>query len=247
MESPVREPSSLAISKPLHPPPMITTSTGGKVFILRPRWDERCRPQSLAASWLASGETLPQNAGRHQHSYSCLVRGTRSVANRSCRYSRHASDRRTCLQSCSCGGGKRKEWVRSPSAFGRAQWSPIDRSPSSPLILCDRSAEVLLCLDNQIPEEQSLQRAPDYSDAGLVPKVQLVAGRCKQPLQLPKRRGPFDRLGRFVRQRRQRSEPPIEKKIEEECESIVRLARKVEKHCDQGSRRALRRCWLPTT
>src|SRR5215831_5159880 len=98
-ESVVREPSSLAISRPLHPPPTITTSTEGRVFITRPHWGEPCG-QSPGLDSLVSGEMLHQNVCPHLRSCSYEAQESRSAASRACRCSHHASDRRTCLQWC---------------------------------------------------------------------------------------------------------------------------------------------------
>src|ERR1700746_3015393 len=100
------------MSRPAHPPPTITTSTDGKVFILGPHWGG---PFALSpvVSWRVSVEMPHQNASPHRHSCSFAGRGSRSAASPPCRRSHHASDRRTCLRWCFAGGGKKTKSFES--------------------------------------------------------------------------------------------------------------------------------------
>src|SRR6266478_2607744 len=201
-ERAVREPSSLAMSRPVHPPPMITTSTDGKVFIPDPRWDGLCLV-SLGVSWRVSGETPPQSACRHRHSCSFGDRENQLAASPSCRCSHHASDRRTCLRWCSAGGAKKTVSFRSASACRLVPQPSGGQSLSSLSVLGDRSAVASLCPDSRTPPGHSLQTAPECSDSGLVPRVQLTAGRYRQRRLLPALQDPLHRSERFVRRRRQ--------------------------------------------
>src|SRR5437899_2191353 len=208
-ERAVREPSSLAMSRPVHPPPMITTSTDGKVFIPDSRWDGLCLV-SPGVSRRVSGETPHQNACRHRHSCSFVGLENQLAASPPCQCSHHASDRRTYLRWCSAGGAKKTKSFRSASACRLVPRPSGGQSLSGLSVPGDRSAVASLCPESRTPPGHSLQRVPGCSDSGLVPRVQLTAGRYRQRRLLLARQGPLRRSERFVRRRRQQRELPIE-------------------------------------
>src|SRR5437763_7518763 len=201
-ESVVREPSSLAMSRPVHPPPMITTSADGKVFIPSPRWVGLCFA-SRGVSWRVSGETSHQSVFRHRDSCSFEGRENQLAASPPCRCSHHASDRRTYLRWCSVGGARKTKSLRSASACRLVPRPSSGRSLSSLSVPGDRSAVASLCPDSRTPPGHSLQRVPECSGSGLVPRVQLTVGRYRQRRLLPARQGPLRRSEKFVRRRRQ--------------------------------------------
>src|SRR5256886_10847141 len=196
-ESAVREPSSLAISRPVHPPPIITTSRDDNVFIPDPRRDGLCAA-SPRVSWRVSGETPHQSACRHRHSCSFVGLENQLAASPPCRCSHHASDRRTYLRWCSAGGAKKTKSFRSASACRFVPRPSGGQSLSGLSVPGDRSAVASLCPDSRTPPGHSLQRVPGCSDSGLVPRVQPTAGRYRQRRLLLARQGPFPRSDRFV-------------------------------------------------
>src|SRR5258708_25728015 len=171
-ERAVREPSSLAMSRPVHPPPMITTSTDGKVFIPDSRWDGLCLV-SPGVSRRVSGETPHQSAFRHRHSCSFGGRENQLAASPSCRCSHHAWDRRTCLRWYSAGGAKKTKSFRSASACRLVLQPSGGQNLSSLSVLGDSSAVASPCPDSRTPPGHSLHTAPGCSDSGRVPSARL--------------------------------------------------------------------------
>src|SRR5438046_2507558 len=149
-ESAVRAPSSLAISRPFHPPPTITTSAFRSVFISRPRWRLRSGRLPRAAPRVL-GETLARNIFRSRRSYSGAGRDSRSVASPPCPRFLHASDRKTFLRWCAGAAERRKRTPLSFPAWRPAPRHSVDRTPSVPSILRDKFREASPCPDIRIP------------------------------------------------------------------------------------------------
>src|SRR5437660_9113596 len=208
-ESAVREPSSLAISRPVLPPPIITTSPDGNVFIPDPRRDGLCAA-SPRVTWRVWGETPHQSACRHRHSCSFVGLENQLAASPPCRCSHHASDRRTYLRWCSAGGAKKTKSFRSASACRLVPRSSGGQSLSGLSVPGDRSAVASICPDSRTPPRHSLPMVPGCTDSDRVTRVALTAGRYRHPRRLLAPSGPSHRSERFVWRRRQQRELPIE-------------------------------------
>src|SRR5260370_2940535 len=202
IESAVRVPSSLAMSKPVHPPPTITTSAFRSVFISRPRPPPRSGRSPRASSPVWDG-TLVRNTFRFRRSYSGAARETRLVASPPCPRFLHEWDRRTCLRSCAGAAERRKQRSRFFPGRRPDHRRSDDRTLSAPSIPPDKFRAAWLCPDIQIPVAHP-QKDFAYSGSGRFRTARQAAGRCRRPrppLSLPDRRHPSGKYGELRQQR----------------------------------------------
>src|SRR5260370_9072740 len=177
IESAVRVPSTLAMSRPVHPPPTITTSAFRSVFIFRPRQRSRSGRSPRAGSPVLD-ETLARNTFRFRRSYSVAARENRSVASPPCPRFLHEWDRRTCLRSWAGAAERRKQTSRFFPARRPDHRRSDDRPLSAPSILLDKSRAAWLCPDIQILPAHP-QKDLAYSDSGRFRRARKAAGRCR--------------------------------------------------------------------